>query len=58
MNETLLRELTKLETYTHVGSILISIMKSGVYVPEEVIDRVQGEIDFHEKLVKGLQRKK
>ena len=58
MNETLLRELTKLETYTHVGSILISLIKSGVCVPEEVIGRIQDEIDFHEKLVLGLQRKK
>lgn len=55
MNNIWERERVKLETYEHVGQIIISLMSSGVAVPEALIDRLQREIDFKARLVKALK---
>ena len=57
MNGLFERERVKLETLELVGSKIISLMNNGTEVPDELIEWVQGKIDWQAALLGKLPRK-
>lgn len=57
MNGLFERERVKLETLELVGSKIISLMNNGTEVPDELIEWVQGKIDWQSALLGKLPRK-
>lgn len=51
------RERVKLETLELVGSKIISLMREGIEVPSELIDWVQGKINWQGELLGKLPKK-
>jgi hypothetical protein len=49
------RERVKLETLELVGAKIIGLMNAGIEVPVELIEWVQGRIDWQEGVVKGVK---
>ena len=51
------RERVKLETLELVGTKIISLMREGIEVPSELIDWVQGKINWQGELLGKLPKK-